>query len=316
MKNICSLLFSIFLLSHFAFAKSPIKLVYVGSSVASSIDRAVYNGARDALIELKGRYGKDFKLEFINSLDETSQLVELGKAYIDGAKGAILFPASSFGDYSKNIDEFVEKKFPITFVGRDIPKSKSLCYVGGDESQMCVLARSELKRLMNGEKKSIFIYAREDSSLDSVTKYCDNLFGLELLKSLSAQSKPRVELMALYSIYSTINSISIMRRDDYAEIFTTPDLLSDTTPIKRDGDRAFAMCIGALPSLTRYLERGELASCVYHDYYGWGYFAARALAEKIMDNTTPTSRVRLLKPLRATPENAESFRRDWHNWTK
>ncbi len=282
--------------------------------MGSSIDRAIFNGARDAFAELESRYGKKFDLQFLNSTDADNQIVELGKSYINAVKGAIIFPSESFEKYSSTINEFVEKNLSIAFVGRNIPNSKALCYVGGDDDQMRALAASELNRLTLGKKKSIFIYGRED--INTITSFYEKFFGRDYLQSLSISGKVNVESVQLYSIYASMNKTSILRRDDYIEIFTSPELLSDTAPIKEDGDRSFAMCIGALPCLTRYIERGELASCVYHDYYGWGYFAARTLAEKIVDNVSPRVRVRLMRPLRAIPIKAKSFKADWHNWTK
>ncbi|MBQ6534787.1 MAG: hypothetical protein IJI37_06405, partial [Opitutales bacterium] len=72
----------------------------------------------------------------------------------------------------------------------------------------------------------------------------------------------------------------------------------------------------ALPQLAGYLERRQISACVYHDYYGWGYFAARALAEKLMDGFEPSLPARLLAPLVATPQDADSFKADWRKWIK
>ena len=119
-----------------------------------------------------------------------------------------------------------------------------------------------------------------------------------------------------YSVYAQKNAVEIMRRDDYGELFFNPYLFADMQPIKRDSDRRFAICIGAIPQLEQRLADGFLTACVYGDYYGWGYFAARALVEKIMDKAEPSQRVRLLAPLTATSASPSAFSADWRKWMK
>ncbi len=314
-----------FALSILAFAISiyaqPVKVAYIGAKSGSAQDCAIFNGIRDAFKELENRYGKTFELEFVCSDNPDIQIKEIGKFYIGEQKGIILFPANDSKIFKHKIDEFSEKKFPIALVGRDIPDSKRLCYVGGDEDNLQSTIASELKRLSKNVKPQIFVYVKESSgdvdvAKKSLSQYWKNLFVKNLLNEISIDGTVHIEFAQLYSIYSAINNISILRRDNYAEVFADVELLSDTFPIKKDSDRLFALAIGAAPYLAHYLEAGELSSCIHHDYYGWGYFAARTLAEKIIDNTEPSLPVRKLKVLRFTQYDSENFKRDWHNWTK
>ena len=140
------------------------------------------------------------------------------------------------------------------------------------------------------------------------------LFGKGAFERIS--SEIFAENISLYSVYADTNAALIMRRDDFGEIFISPELLADTAPIRPDIDRTFAICVGALPQLAGYLERRQISACVYHDYYGWGYFAARTIAEKLMDGFEPSLPARLLAPLVATPQDADSFKADWRKWIK
>ena len=52
------------------------------------------------------------------------------------------------------------------------------------------------------------------------------------------------------------------------------------------------------------------------DYYGWGYFAARALAEKVFEKTEPKERIYEIAPLQASPDKVAEFIKDWRKWLK
>lgn len=139
---------------------------------------------------------------------------------------------------------------------------------------------------------------------------------LDAYKEAVSKYNPKLVSADYYSVYARQNSVEIMRRDDYGELFFSPYLLADMQPIKRDSDRLFAVCVGAVPQLERYLADSSVNACVFGDYYGWGYFAARALAEKAVGKSNPEKEVRLLKPLVATPKNLNSFIADWRRWLR
>lgn len=318
-----TLFLSAFIVS--VFAEKVYKIAYIGDSTSASANAAIYNGARDALNELQSRYGKKIELEFISQSSAEAQIKKIGGVYIGGYSGAIVFPISDDNKFASAILSLSEKSFPVALVGKDLKDSKRLCYVGGDEKKFYEMLSEELKNQTDKESLHLYIYGKPDSDIADSNVRANTKEKLlnaskvnlnETILNTISKGQISVELIHLYSLYSATNKIAIMRRDNYGEIFMSPELLADMTPIERDTDRRFAVCVGAAPYLTEYLQSGQLTACVYHDFYGWGYFSARSIAEKIFDSITPTTDVRLISPLLATPKKINSFKSDWKKWSK
>ena len=307
------------------FAEQVYKIAYIGNSAMPSANVAIYNGARDALKELQSRYNKKIEIEFVSQSSADNQIKKLGSSYIDGYKGTILFPISDDKNFISAVSSLTGKSYPVVLVGKDLVGSKRICYIGGDEKKFYEVLSEQLKILAGKDSLHLYIYGKPDSFIaDSSAKVdareklynsAKSTFNQTILDTIS-NGKISVELIELYSIYYMSNKISILRRDNYGEIFMSPELLGDMAPIERDTDRRFALCVGGAPHLAEYLKSGQLSACVYHDFYGWGYFSARAIAEKIFESVVPMNRNRLIKPILATPENVESFKADWQKWTK
>lgn len=307
------------------FAKEVCKIAYIGNSTMPSANVAIYNGVRDALNELQSRYGKKFELEFVSEFSVENQIKKIGNVYIDGYSGAVVFPISTDTKLTSAMRALTEKSFPVVLVGRDLKESKRLLYVGGDEKKFYEMLSEQLKILAGKDSLHLYIYGNSNSFLADSTERAnakEKLFQVaktnfnEVLLNTISDKKITLELIELYSLFTMANKISIMRRDNYGEIFMSPELLADMTPINRDTDRRFAICVGGAPYLSEYLQSGQLSACVYNDFYGWGYFSARAIAERIVESILPSADIRLIKPLVATPENADSFKSDWKKWTK
>ena len=236
-----------------------------------------------------------------------------------------MFPISDDKNFVSAVSALTEKSYPVALVGRDLKDSKRLCFVGGDEKNFYETLSAQLKSFAGKDTLHLYIYGKPDSYIADSTVKDDarqKLYNVakenlnETILNTILSGKISAELFDLYSIFYKMNKISIMRRDNYGEIFMSPELLADMAPIERDTDRRFALCVGGAPHLTEYLQSGQLSACIYHDFYGWGYFSARAIAEKIFESLTPSSDVRLIKSLIATPENVDSFKADWKKWTK
>ncbi len=304
---------------------APVKFAFLAPDGLTPINSAVYNGIRDAFKEFQARYGRKFEIEYVSAgRSQQTQTRQLGGAYIGNFQGAVVFPVSDSAELGSKISELSGKGFPTALVGVDIPKSGRLCFVGDDSQEFEKAVSGLIAKLSKGKIFEMFCYLKNDAGMVDIdvgdaSKIKPLLgFGLSYQQFANIVKPHRVKIVAVdyYSVYASMFSVEIMRRDDYGELFFSPYLFADMQPVKRDPDRIFSICLGAVPQLERYLSDGSLSACVYGDYYGWGYFAARALAEKSLDGAKPAVLVRLLKPIVATPETVHSFSADWRKWMK
>lgn len=318
---------SVLLFASAAFALpafGSLKFAFVAPDALTPQNAAVFNGMRDAFAELQSRYGKTFEVEYIDArLSAENQAKQLGGAYIGGFAGAVVLPVECAKPLSEKISALADRGFPVALVGSDMPESKRLCFVGDDRDSFGKILSGLIAELSRGKKFSLFCYFRGAPSADitptdtaEISALLGGAMPLDAYKEAVSKYNPKLVSADYYSVYARQNSVEIMRRDDYGELFFSPYLLADMQPIKRDSDRLFAVCVGAVPQLERYLADSSVNACVFGDYYGWGYFAARALAEKAVGKSNPEKEVRLLKPLVATPKNLNSFIADWRRWLR
>lgn len=306
-------------------AEKNVKIAFLAPDGLTPQNSAVYNGMRDAFSEFRMRYNCGFSLEYFSAGNsQAEQVSQLGGAYIDGFAGAVVFPVSGGGALGGKISDLAGKNFPVALAGRDVPDSKRLCFVGTDSAAAAKRIAELLKKHSPRGKIPLYCYFKTTEPTDDlsvsdavkITPFLGLSMSAEQFRSLVEPYRCVLVGAEYYSVYAQRNAVEIMRRDDYGELFFNPYLFADMMPIKRDSDRRFAICIGAIPQLEQRLADGFLTACVYGDYYGWGYFAARALAEKIMDKTEPSQPVRLLEPLTATSANPSAFSADWRKWMK
>lgn len=293
-----------------------IRFAFLSPDAHNQANSAIYNGARDALSELSKKYGKDMSIEFFSADKSVErQISEMSKAYLDGFAGALLVPVDAKAVEEK-VAELSPKNFPIVGIGARVKGAISYC--GTDSAAMEKLVKEELKRLSDSKKVANYCYFYTNSTAISPSeKQLFTPVSRDEIESVRKLAEP-VETYSVssYSEYAKEHEIDIMRRDNYGEIFLNPRLLANMVPIKDDPDRVFAFCLGSLPQLDMYLSGGQLDSCVYDDWYGWGYFAMRTLAEKVVEKRDPSKKEELLKPLIATPKNVDSFRKDWARWLR
>jgi len=314
-----------FLFSASLFAGEKMKFAFLAPDPINPVNAAIYNGIKDAFKELENRYGKEFEVEYISAnSDAENQARQLGGAYIDGFMGAVIYPAGDVPELRAKIAEAAENGFMCAAIGQDLPNSKRFCYVGGDPEKFVEILKSRIERLAGGKKLCASVYFKSSapeeeigfSDSKRISELLGSLMPYESFKKIAEPLSPKIVAVDYYSVYAAANSVEILRRDDFCEIFFSPYLFSDMAPVKPDGDRVFAICVGAVPQLEKYIASGQITACIYSDYYGWGYFAARALLEKTIDNSDPSVPVRLIPPLIATPATVDSFIADWRKWIK
>lgn len=305
---------SIILIAAASSLQAQLKFAFLSPDARNQANSAIYNGAREALSELSQKYGKKMDIEFMSaSMSEKKQLSQLSKAYIEGFAGAIVLPIDAKAMESET-EHLVKNGFPIASVGAQIKSSTYFCDT--DAKAAIELAKKEIDRLSKGVKVQNYCYFySQTGTVTSATDAMNSPISGKEVSEVFEYAKPVESAnIEFYSDYVKENFDNIRRRDNYGEIFLTPRLLANMSPIKKDRDRVFVFCLGALPQLDFYLSNGQLDSCVYDDWYGWGYFAMRALVEKVVEGIEPEQKIKFLKPLKATPQTVNSFRRDWAKW--
>lgn len=290
-----------------------LKFAFLSPDARNQANSAIFNGARDALSELSKKYAADMSLEFF-SADRSAerQLSELSKAYLDGFAGALVVPADPAVLEGK-VAELAKSGFFVASAGARLKGAAYFC--GTDSKAAAELAKREIARLSGSSKPANYCYFPAFGGTSGAAGKClSSPVPEEEARSLFESAESAA--ISSYSDYASERAVDIMRRDNYGEIFFDARLLSNMVPIKPDSDRVFAVCLGSLPQLDFYLSSGQLDSCIYDDWYGWGYFAMRALAEKVVEKRDPPEPEKLLKPLSATPKNVPSFRADWAKWLR
>ncbi len=284
----------------FANAFCDTKFAFVAHSRDCRECTAVFNGARDALSELSKKYGQALSADFIAAGDGSKSDV-LSKAHMSGYAGAVVVASP---DSDKSTAKFDAKNFPVAAVGFDNKNAFYFCATDTDAAFAAI--KREIKRLSGSLKPEIFTYVPAAANLNCPLEFPS--FAADFAKLR------RTEKIGFYSDYAAKNADAIRRRDDFGEIFAGVSMLANMAAISKDSDRAFALCLGSIPQLEFYLKSGQIDVCIYDDFYGWGYFAARALAEKSLEGVSPKKREYFVKPAVATKENPNLLGSDWAKW--
>lgn len=303
-----------------------IKVAFLAPDLSNAENAAVLNGVQDALKDMEFRFSCKFQVEYISADNSAQkQLSQMSNAFIDNFKAAIVYPVSG-GEAAlgKRAEEMAQSGFYTASVGAKI--SDVIPAVATDTQKTAQLVSDYIAKFSRGREFSLVGYFRilgEVRAVDAADSA--QLAGLlypslnvEQFRKIVAPYKVlKLAAMDYYSVYAAAHAIEILRYDNYGEIFFNPRLLSDTAPIKPDTDRLFAICVGALPQFEFYLKSGQLNACVYDDYYGWGYFSAREIAERLFKVSSPAAkRLRLLPPLKADASSISDFSSDWRKWLK
>lgn len=297
---------------------------FVSDNSAFQPNAAVLCGA-ESVARLYSARGRQIEILGRASPTADGQKRILSDLYLQGVENVILIPA---GDVSDEIRRLSRKGVNVVLVGANCATADNaddtdggvLCRVSGSEKTLRkMLAEIIAKR--GGADTKIACYFRGGGAPANVS---DSREMLRLTGGvLSAEGFAEVfggrllcaDSFHFYSQYALENRVEIMRRDSFGEVFFSPELLADMSPIKRDSDRKFAVVVGALEMLEFYLSSGQISDIVYDDYFGWGVFAMRALAEKRFENYAPQKR-KEVAPIRVSKENPRAFADDWRKWLK
>jgi len=327
------LLCACFFMATTSFASTPkdtsVKFAFLSPNYQSPSTSATFNGARDAAKALRGRFGKDMSVDFISAENSAQkQLKQLSNLYLDGYKGAIVYPVEgNANEISAAAQTLAERGFYVSIVGTQVNAEHLAACVSTDTKKTAEMLSKQIEKFSEGKKISILCYfydQGERKSLDFtdkdlIAKYIyPNLTFKEFSNIFEPLAPSKMIAMQYYWQYAKQNALEIQRYDNFGEIFFSPRLLEDVSPIKKDIDRRFAIVIGALPQFAFYLSAGAINACIYDDFYGWGYIAARALMEKSFDsqNGEVGTQFKLLSPLLATPNSVKDFVSDWRKWLK
>lgn len=317
------LVFAICLLCGLSRAKDEV--VFVAADSLSPATSAVYNGMRDAFEDMKARFGKTMEVRYVSANGSADkQNLELGSAFTDGARAAVVLPVSGTSIKAK-IKELAASGFPVAALGEESPETEAFYCVRTDSKKTLEVLREALSKFTRSGLYPLAVYFKSRESADKISLADLSSHGKSLPPILPADSYKKllgdykilnVAAFPFYSGYWKANAIEIARYDNYGILFLGADVLADVIPLSEDHDRRFAVCVGVLPQLDSYLASGQLDLCVYDDYYGWGYFAARALAEKVFEKTEPKERIYEIAPLQASPDKVAEFIKDWRKWLK
>ena len=303
------------------------KFAFIGCQKLSQGNSAIFNGAKNTAAEISRSAHADYKVEFYSMPDSPAgQISALDSAFLGGFSGAIVAPAAEDATLLRRIGELQKRGFYVAVVGSCLD-SDAVVGVATDTAKTAQVVEKALSPL--GKKTEIFCYFKGTGSLrttpNAVAADSEFLRGrlsrADFEKIFSQRPCTVVECL-FYGVYARENAEEIMRRDDFCEVFFSPDLLSDISPIKPDHDRVFSLCIGALPHLEYYLQSGQIDCCIYDDFYGWGVYAARSLiavgnlasggSGKKRGLPQPVRKV--VPPVVVDKKNWREFSKDWNSW--
>jgi len=315
------LIFCILFLKLNAFSKD---IVFIHSDRLNPASSAILNGLRDGFKDMKSRFGKSLNVQVITTLpNPQAQADAIASAYVSGAKAVVVFALK--GDSLKaKISELNKKSFPIVAVGNFAENCGAFYAVKTDSQKMTKSIESALQTFTNNGKLPITAYFYSETQEDFDTSNYDSIKQL-LPKNLNPENcvnilknftVKKLSAFRFYSDYALENKIEISRYDNYGAVFFNPKLLENTIPLPQDSDRRFVVCVGALPQFASYIKNKQINLCIYDDFYGWGYFTARTLSEKIFENKNPSSNIYKLPPIEITPSSYQLFISDWKKWLK
>ncbi len=315
LKLVCVCAFLVASVSGFC---QKMRVGFVSDNSAFQPNAAVLRGA-ESVARLYSARGRE--IEILDRASPTAQGQKriLSELYLQGVENVILIPA---GDVSDEIRRLSAKGVNVVLAGSGGGTSDdgALCRVSGSEKTLRkMLAEIIAKR--GGTDAKIACYFRGGgapvnvSDSREILRLTGGAFSAEDFAELFGGRLLCADSFRFYSKYALENRVEIMRRDSFGEVFFSPELLADMSPIKHDSDRKFAVVVGALEMLEFYLASGQITDIVYDDYFGWGVFAMRALAEKRFENYAPQKRKEVL-PIRVSKENPRAFAEDWRKWLK
>ena len=323
MRFVLILFFGVFCALN-AFCGEIVKVAFLATDLRNPANAAIFNGLGDALKEMQSKYSCVFEVEYLSADNSPQkQPAQLTNAFFGGFKAAVILPV--FGaDFSGGLSSLKGGNFAVASVGARI--SDSVSSISTDKRDIAAKVKRAMKRLSKNSKHysllCYFKYLGPEYGVDlkseaEVSKLLYPWLGYGDFKNIvEGESVAKGVALDYYGPYAVKNAVEISRYDNFGEIFFSPWIIADMYPIKADADRLFAICIGSLPQIEIYLRNGQISCCVYDDYYGWGYYAARSIAEQLFSKARPKAEHRLIPALEADSSNLKSFVDDWRKWIK
>ncbi len=297
------------------------KIAFIGDRALWQANSAIFNGAKNTAAELSKSGSKGIEIVYLPTpANEAEQIRELGRAYLDGFSAAIIVAVEKSELLDAKISELARSGFLSATVGGG--SRAGLVCVGTDSKKLAAALKEFVAKA--SQKAEIFCYfsgekERKFDITDS-SELSGKLgwrIGPEAFKDAFSGRRLSAFECRFYSEFAAKNSVEILRRDNYCEVFFNPSLLSDLRPIKPDGDREFIICVGALPIMEYYLQTSQIDCCISDDFYGWGVYSLRALVEELSKPASKRAKFyKSLPPIITTKENSAGFSRDWKNWLK
>ena len=296
------------------------KIAFVADTSYMQANSAILNGIKNISKELSVSRGEQIDVAFFELDNSKKQSDVLSNLYMNGFSGAILLPVDNSVELSSKISELKKSRFPVVVLDNKVNFSDSLCSIYTNPDMRIALIENVInKRSSKNTKIACYfkgtypksVPVNDDMQIKNLLQYSYDYY---LFTSIFKSRILSIDVVDFYSSYADINKVKIMRRDSYGEVFFSPKILSNMQPITPDIDRAFALCIGALPMLEFYFATSAITDCIYDDYYGWGVFAVRAIVD--YKNNAKVSSQNTLRPIYVTKDNYKIFSSDWQKWLR
>lgn len=296
------------------------KIAFVADKSYLQANSAILNGIKNVSKELSVSRGEQIDVVFWELDNSKKQSDMLSNLYMNGFSGAVLLPVDNNAELSSKISELKKAHFPVVVLDNKVNFSDALCSIYTNQDMRIALIENVInKRSSKNTKIACYfkgaipksVPINDDVQIKNLLQYSSDFY---LFTSILKSRILSIDVVDFYSSYADTNKVEIMRRDSYGEIFFSPNVLLNMQPITPDTDRAFALCVGALPMLEFYFATSAITDCIYDDYYGWGVFAVRAIVD--YKNNVKISSQTTLRPIYVTKENYKIFSSDWQKWLR
>ena len=267
-------------------------------------------GARDAVKDLAGETGRKIEVVSVLYTEDKGLSSLLEKAYISGAKGAIISLGAKVdgqSDLDAKIKSLGKKGFTVAVIGEGARDIHSPIKVLNDDEKLISILDTLLKPHSGamGFQVRAFASAGDNGgyefSEDISRKIADKFCGGEITET------------DFFSAYQKTNKTELERLDNYALIFLSPKILADAGGLEPDKDRLLSVVLGARASVAQLFATGQLDACITPDYYGFGYASMRRLIEDIFLSRRAEGSL-VLPPKVYEKTNLKKFLDDWASY--
>jgi ribose transport system substrate-binding protein len=295
------------------------KKQYVIGLVAKSQSNPVFiaarTGAQDAARELSAKYGTNIRIDWRTPNNEDAQkqaeyMEQLAGQGVDG----IAVSCSDAKTLTMAIDSTVDKGVPVVCFDSDAPASKRFAFYGTDDYECGKRVASELAKVM-GEKGVVAVLAGNQTAPNLQTR-------VRGVKEEIAKH-PGMSVLGVYyhkeTAQDAVAKVEEVQRTNpqvsgWAMVGGWP-LFTDHAMDNVKG-KAHVVAVDALPQQLAYLKSGEVDLLLAQKVYDWGGESVRLLAEKLIENKTPSDPIVKADLVRVTKENAEEYGKNWEKWLK